>query len=537
MHNFTVNQFLKTLVAGVMRSSLSLIAALRLFLAIFSLIAIYLDSLQPVYFPTITYQLLFTYLLYAILLVIVGANRPILQNAAIAVQAIDLALFGFLAMATDGPTSPLLIFFTFALFSSTLQWGWKGAAASAAATVAIYWSIAAASPDPLGENASFIVIRGAYQVVAGGMFVYFGLILEWQSKRLADLAAWPIVDTANPETLAPELEPMLRHLAKTTGVSRVLIVWDEPYEPHLLWAEFSHGSVRQGRELPVPDGLGKEQEAYVCLNALPREVMDSYNLPQSVVVRLGNDASGVLVLASSGSIQPELKPIAEIAALQIRTEIDRYLVKRHSIETAARDGWNRLARDIHDGALQTLSAISMRMSSFERNEGKTAPVEDVSKSLLELQVVLRQLLADTHSPMASLSVDFRGSMDRQIEALKHHWRVDIVLVFDAPQMRVPEIFAHSLKLFLAEAVANGVRHGNANDFRVVISCAGAGMVLQVADNGSGLPGLQGRLDHQKIAEQAIGSASLRHRARLLLGELTFFTGSSGLVVKLKVLLP
>ena len=192
--------WMKRLRAGQM------VAFSRLAVAFVALVTIYVDPSQPARYSPLAYYLLAIFVVYSGFLAVASERSWPKGAAAVAIHATDIVFFSAFAFVTEGPTSPFLLFFTFALFTGTLRWGWPGAVATALATVLIYWGLAASSQDSFQEDVSFVVIRGGYQILAGILFAYFGALLERERQRLADLASWPKVSDVDGDLPALPLE-------------------------------------------------------------------------------------------------------------------------------------------------------------------------------------------------------------------------------------------------------------------------------------------------------------------------------------------
>src|SRR5512147_895650 len=98
-----------------------LIAAGRLVLAAFSLLAIYLDPSEPSRYENIAYSVLAAYLVYAALVALllwISLTPP--TRLPIETHTVDLATFFILIYFTEGPTSPFFVYFIFALIAATL---------------------------------------------------------------------------------------------------------------------------------------------------------------------------------------------------------------------------------------------------------------------------------------------------------------------------------------------------------------------------------------------------------------------------------
>lgn len=98
-----------------------LIAAGRVFLAGFALIAIWLEPSEPARYAGIAHAVLVVYLVYAVALALVAWRfRLPWGRAGIIVHVFDLVAFIIIVFLTHGPTSPFFVFFTFSLVCAAM---------------------------------------------------------------------------------------------------------------------------------------------------------------------------------------------------------------------------------------------------------------------------------------------------------------------------------------------------------------------------------------------------------------------------------
>ena len=174
-----------------------LIALGRAVLAGFALLAIWLDPTTPVRHAAATYALLSAYLVYALLLVLAtwGASARLPRRFGLATHLIDLPAFTALLYLTEGPTSPLFVYFTFALLSAALRWSWRGVLWTAAATLAAFLGLGAYAQwvlhGPAFELNGFI-LRAVHLVTVALLLGYLSAHQQRLREELARLAAFAV---------------------------------------------------------------------------------------------------------------------------------------------------------------------------------------------------------------------------------------------------------------------------------------------------------------------------------------------------------
>jgi len=99
---------------------------------------------------------------------------------------------------------------------------------------------------------------------------------------------------------------------------------------------------------------------------------------------------------------------------------------------------------------------------------------------------------------------------------------------------LPDAIELALFRVLQEALTNVHRHSGATTAAVVVRQDAENLVLEIKDNGDGIP--EGLLSHFHAtgAGMGVGIAGIRERVRELGGKLTIESGSSGTLVQVTV---
>jgi len=519
----------------------SLVSLARVFLAIFALLAIIADPSQPALNTTLTYYLLSAYALYSVMVWVAVTKWPQTAGLALAIHLVDVTVFVILVFLTEGPTSPLFVLFTFALFSAALSWGWRAVAATAVAIIIAYGYLAASSEFESGEEITRTIVRSAYMVVASILFVYFAAALERERMRYVRLAAWPMGNATN--TQFPDLHPVLSHVANVANVQRLLAVWEDAYEPHCFFAELADSTTRYWTEsgldlAETPPHLPLIVSCRDAGSSWPelKWVLERNGIVDALVAPLGAARRGWLFFIRNETTGDEIIPLASVAALRLGAEIDQHHLRLDLLNAAVREGRSKLARDIHDGLLQSLTAVSLQIKSLELElpQQQQQRLVEIRGIILRQQVKLRELVASARPTTFAATVGIGSAVGRCMERLQVEWKCTVSLIDDATDLTLPTEALDGLLLFLTETVANAVRHGNATHIDVHACASTDQLTLRISDNGSGLAGHTGFFDWDTVAKDKLGSASLRQRAVELGASMHLLSAADGLVVNLEV---
>jgi signal transduction histidine kinase len=486
------------------RSPSHLVAASRLLLAAFALAAIWADPNQPARFETLTYWILGFYLVHAAALMVAALRLPSDPGVQVAAHAFDIVAFSVLMLLTEGPTSPFFVFFTFALVAATVHWGWRGALATGVAVVVVFAAMGLLyGPTTNGdEEVTRRIIRAGYLVVAAGMLGYLGFVLERARARLALFADWP----EEPPGEGPPIAAALEHARRATGARRAVALWEAGEEPWLHVAVAEDGQVRFRREPPVEDGPpvaeGLAGSAFLVVDAaagifrrqrtqglergrpLEAGFVATHGVAQAVVAPVRTEGvAGHLVLVDPRRMSEHLLPMATIAARRIGGELEHDLLRQAREEAAALSERARVARDVHDGILQALTATAMRLRAAE-----ALPEAELRRALAEIGALvtgqqrwLRRLVEVAREGGAC---DLRREIGEALGDAARHWGCEAELEVEPASARVPRSIGGELSFIVSEAVANAVRHASASRVAVRIEVARDAVDVTIRDNGA-----------------------------------------------------
>lgn len=175
-------------------------------------------------------------------------------------------------------------------------------------------------------------------------------------------------------------------------------------------------------------------------------------------------------------------------------------------ETAVFRERNRIARDIHDNAGHSMTAVIMQTEAAKLIID-TDPEEAKNKIIsanIQAKIALEQMRDSVHllagrETAISLKEELEEIMAQTMDGTEVKIRFDIADISLSPSRR--RFITNSLK----ECLSNGMRHGGASAFYVELAEESGWVTLTVSDNGSGLPddfkegfGIRG------IREKAVG---------------------------------
>ena len=160
----------------------------------------------------------------------------------------------------------------------------------------------------------------------------------------------------------------------------------------------------------------------------------------------------------------------------------------------------RIERDLHDGTQQRLVSIAMSLGLLESKlpaqEGEARPLLRETRAALTL--ALEELRELTHGISPPLLVE-RGlavALDELCRraSLPTHLRLEL-------DRRLPDQVESAAYFVASEALTNAAKHSHASEVRVVASCAGGAVLVEIADDGIGGAGTAGGSGLRGLADR------------------------------------
>ncbi|MEV6210192.1 GAF domain-containing protein [Kitasatospora sp. NPDC051914] len=220
---------------------------------------------------------------------------------------------------------------------------------------------------------------------------------------------------------------------------------------------------------------------------------------------------GVLMLARAEGAPffdaDESAPLRGFAA-QAAVAMELAERRRDSEQVALLQERDRIARDLHDLALQRLFATGMTLQGATRFIEHPEAADRVLRAIDDLDETAKTIRSTIFGLRTRRSGPAgKGLRARVVEVVE---RATAVLGF-APALRmaglidvtVPAGTADEVLAVLQEALSNAARHAGATFVEVTLT-AGADLVLTVRDNGVGLPEGGRRSGLANLAERAAG---------------------------------
>jgi signal transduction histidine kinase len=540
-----------------------LISLLRVALTAFATAAFYDDPIRAGQDTTIIIYVLGTYALFGLTVVSIPLIWKVRTGWQLPIHIIDVGMISLLMHFLERVSSPFILLYTFLLLGATVRWSWRGALWTTLSLLSL--DLLLILLPPLSTDMILpipnIIIRGAFLIVVGIMFAYFGASRDAIRERLTELAAWPKpVGKATAVQAAAPLDETLNHVASILKCPRILLLWGEADEPVLnvvLWVD---GHCQQHHEPAdafgnwTPPELSKMAYAttdvnsgrcntltgpVVCEGALSNKLLRrQFGLTSVASAPItGENCTGRIFMLDKPEWSEEDLVLTEIVASRTGIELDQHALRLELADKVAATERVRLARDLHDGVLQGLIAASLHLKSVTGQvRGATSTIIDnVLELLLDQQRRIRHFIGGGQQAhdMARLALSVK--MQQLVEQNRLQWACDISLSVWPDDATIPPELGDQLTFIMAETVANAVRHGQASRIDVMVRKSSDRVLLCVKDNGRGLEAATGTYNEVELASRDLGPVSLRTRVAELHGSISLATSPQG--VDLRIGLP
>ena len=546
-----------------------MLSAGRLVLAALLAIAVVVDETEPAIYAPIVRILAFTYLAYAFSVAVLTWTRHVTtRGVPIATQVTDLVLFSAFMYFTDGARSLFFPFFVFSIVCGTIRWHGRGAVltgiVSAVAYVAATLAGALVQPGEDFYTAEFIA-RCTQLALVTALLAYLARNQDRVGRDIVSLASWPRrLPAREPEAI----HEILANAEAVLGTPRVVLVWEEGDEPSLRVATRTATTFDVSRHRPdifgslVADGL--ERSSFACtglgtescrvLQRAPEGFRKWQGVPLDDQFRQRFDVKNVLALSlSSDNIHGWLFGLDRkrmgaddlllgdivghltTAALELQSRVEQLR------ESAVGEARVHLARELHDGVLQSLTAASLQ-AQRARQSILTSPAEAerrlamIEETILAEQQALRLAIEDL-KPGAirdTTPVDIGPRVSETATRLARQWDVRVHLNLQRGLPPIPQKIAHELTRMLQEAMVNSIRHGGAKEITVTCLMMGGDLALAVSYQGRGFAGFQGRHDLASLNRMKAGPRTLKERVAAVSGSLVIESGDAGARVEVRI---
>ena len=511
------------------------------------------------------YALLLLYAAHSLALLILSrVQREITQRFCYWIQVTDVVASAVLSLLTHGSDSPFFLLFIFALLAAAFRWGMRQALLTMVASVAAIagetvlaarhrFAWIPATPPDLHQ----FVLRTVYLVIFAFLI---GYLAESEKRRRAEalsisqVSSKVRVDAGLRGTLQAVFQETLRVfdgsevvlVARETGTQLASLWRGEQLKDEDLVFSWSHLNDHECEDylfaLPGPCAGGAwRRGAWVSRTLVDKDGSPVRGqkcfLPAAFAVRHSFDS----VLTSDISFSPDIScriflfqprrggPIsAQMQVLQQLTSrvapaiYNVYLIRRLRSRAAAVER-ARVARELHDGVVQSLHAIAFRLYALRTGTGIDS--QEREHEMLEIQELVQREATNIRTliqQLKPLNFDHRRLVDfltGMIERFRYDTGIAAKFVCDVGEVRLSAQVCREVAGIVQEGLANILKHSGAEKVLVRLGPGAGHWILTIEDDGRGFE-FSGRLSQSELERSRRGPSVIKERVRTLGGDLT-----------------
>jgi signal transduction histidine kinase len=560
-------------IAGDTRASIRLervLALGRAFLTIVALLAIVFDPGQPERQAGLTYAVLASYAVYSLAaLAYVYRTSQFGTRQGWILHGLDILWTIVVTAAGAGPVSPFFLFFVFLVLAAAYRWGLVGTVATAFVTVTVYVIdvaayLANAGPTtpgaPLdawlnvdGFELHRAIIQVAYLLLTG---MLLGYLAEQDKRSRGELEAIARL-TREPQVhrgVGGSVAAVSRALLRMFDAESICFVLQD-FETHEAWLwRLDRGMAEATRNPPrVP--LDADQQALWLFpdpgqvwygtrrrggsdlrveavrpgapqpeaddTALPGPVSASGPFTSLVVANFGlpDEWRGRVYLfdpRERGDIDQSLYFIDALVEHVAPALTNVFLLARLRARVTAAER-ARVARELHDGAIQALLGIELKVEALRRQADHQPAT--VATELADVQQLLRQQVLELRELMQALrplaldaSEQLPDVLASVVERFRRDTGVPARFMFTGGAARLPPATALEVVRIAQEALVNVRKHSRARSVLVRLTGGENGYILAIEDDGIGFD-FEGHVSGDELDRRRLGPAIIRERAR------------------------
>jgi signal transduction histidine kinase len=556
------------------------ISVARVALAAFTLFAILLDLDVGGHHAEAVYPLVVGFVVYSVVVALLVPRASLyLSRLQIVTHVIDIAGFSAFIYLTEGATSLFYVFFVFTLIAATLRWQWRGTLVTAAFTLVAFLGFGILNQQ-LRHDPDFdlgrLVVGIVYLAVVAWLLAFLGMHEARLRREVGQLAIWSR-EVGLDDTLGAPRSRWLAHAANTMGARRVVFAWEDEEEPWLQIALWEDGHTALSRAAPdefsplvAPD---LEDAVFMCADArggpaavtmhgteehlqrrrgplIHQAFADRFEMGTVISAPVGVEAGTArLFFLDKPRISSDDLTLANIVAGGVTLlTVDSHLRMRLR-DSAIFEERVRLARDLHDGVLQSLAGAALQLETARRLLADDPPaarkiIESVQGSLAQEQRDLRQFV-DALRPErvreSAATPDLRRRLLEVRDSVSGQWGLEVEVLLEEDPEQEPgttstsaDDLAFDIALIVHEGLVNSARHAEGTRAWATVRYTSDSVEIVLGDDGHGFAFL-GRLDRAALRDLEMGPRTLMQRVEARGGTLTVDSSAKG--SRIEIILP
>jgi len=476
-------------------------------------------------------------------------------------QASDIVWPTLLCLFTDPPNSVFFVFFLFAMIAAAFRWGFVETMATAeiSAGLLLFQAAMVAYGPPWLHRLLFTSIEPTRIIMRCGFLLMSGFLLGFLAETEKELRA-EIAITNRLLSLArvggrfaTALQEVMSEVARIFGSRQAYEVvaqistgrvfrWDlETTQPsHMRLQELPSSQAVVSLMQGYPHTFfmrrrGGEEECSVAALDEEGQRLDPSGLKhlkmlvpdaESLLVignEMGGDWKGKLVVTNAKvgrRWERELR-FAQSILRQVAPALYSVYVFRQFRSRAGAIERARVARELHDTAIQSLISIEMQIDVLRRRamtDPELVPEMEHIQSLLRQEVLNLRELMQTMRPVEIGPHQFLDFIAQLVERFSRDTGVEARFVSELNEVTMPPATCRELARVVQEGLVNIRKHSGAHSAVVTFGTQNGCWKLVINDDGCGFP-FAGRFGLSELDDFRRGPTVIKERVRSVGGNL------------------
>ena len=565
------------------------LATARLGLAASTLIAIWLDPTELGH-SWAAYGLFVFYLANGFLIVMLLRRREQSTSAfRFLVHAGDIVWPALISLFAEGPRTPFFLFFFFVLAAAAYRWGLWETLGTAVAEATLLWiesfivlhwpqgSLPLRALTGLHINVPEFGPQRLFMLCV--YLIVMGLLLGYLAEQQKHLRAEKALVTGLLSQIRVEagltgtLEQIFNEIMSMYGASRLIVASQESHSKRVFAGELEKPNRGSRGEFHWLESGTRDGKTYlddfpgdVCYASVDGDAwtvvaLDSAGHPVPVTnlapfaqlrpaqafdslvtvgFLFGSEWRGRVFLFDPswrGERQEELRFLLDMVRQVGPAVYNVYLLHRLRRRASAAER-ARFARELHDGAVQSLIAVEMQVDVLRRQVEANRPI---GGELGRIQSLLREevlKLRELMQQMKAIDVDAQRLLvvlRDTVERFQRETGISARFVTDLEELDMPQRVCRETLRIVQEALVNVRKHSGARHALVRLAATVDKWILTIEDDGKGFP-FSGRYNGEQLDDAGRRPMVIMERLGLIGGELTV-ESTPGQGTRLEVMVP
>lgn len=233
--------------------------------------------------------------------------------------------------------------------------------------------------------------------------------------------------------------------------------------------------VSSGKHAPIPPSFEKLERGLKGLG-FGEGILQDFQLSHMAVR---------LFYSTGGRLDEAVRKDVALVGKQIHAYFEnatKWDLRRQDMIALARD---LARRDLHDGVLQSLAALKMRLVTIVAGPAFSGhpDVESLRKTIDIITLEQSRLRALLHNDEDSDdSINLVEAMEVYLQTLSLQWEISVKLKSLEPALPVDKESAENIEYLIREAVANAIRHAGAKQLTVALALNKGNLLMTLKDD-------------------------------------------------------